>query len=265
MNCHKDVIGQILWCRGCQIVIEECLSNPDELRVSAKQWTANTHKLYMTITQSPAFQRDLEMFFGSNKLLPVQTTIGADLMIIVYKRVIETLVRHVQQRETNESINFNVYEMPAEGLSKVRHVGAWAVRKVVEQTRRYAHDNVYSSNPATHMKAAESYRLCELLEEYVVSDMARLEESSQYPDTLAATEERQFRSRGLTHISDKAFEYFLEAESLRVRFMNQDELRNLKDKFVENTMKLLQNSTDLKEKLFHCFPDHVVNGKQVGM
>ena len=75
MNCHKDVIGQILGCRGCQIVIEECLSNPDELRVSAKQWTANTHKLYMIITQSPAFQRDLEMFFGSNKLLPVQTTI----------------------------------------------------------------------------------------------------------------------------------------------------------------------------------------------
>ena len=175
------------------------------------------------------------------------------------------MVRHVQQRETNESINFNVYEMPAEGLSKVRHVGAWAIRKVVEQTRRYAHDNVYSSNPATHMKAAESYRLCELLEEYVVSDMARLEENSQYPDTLAATEERQFRSRGLTHISDKEFEYFLEAESLRVRFMNQDELRNLKDKFVENTMKLLQNSTDLKEKLFHCFPDHVVNGKQVGI
>ena len=72
---------------------------------------------------------------------------------------------------------------------------------LLNRARRYAHDNIYSSNPATHMKsAAESYRLCELLEEYVVSDMARLEENSQYPDTLAATEERQFRSRGLTHI-----------------------------------------------------------------
>ena len=48
-----------------------------------------------------------------------------------------------------------------------------------------------------------------LLTEYVLENFSYLETSTKYPSTLAVTEEKQYRSRGLTHITDQAYEFFL--------------------------------------------------------
>ena len=52
MNDHLDLMGRILWSKVAQIVLEESLSNPDaDITISRKQWTVDTHQLYLLITR----------------------------------------------------------------------------------------------------------------------------------------------------------------------------------------------------------------------
>ena len=47
-------------------------------------------------------------------------------------------------------------------------------------------------------------RACELLEENIIQPYHQLEQSSKFPESLQVTEARQYRQRGLLHISDDA-------------------------------------------------------------
>ena len=52
MNDHLDLMGRILWSKVAQIVLEESLSNPDaDITISRKQWTVDTHQLYLLTTR----------------------------------------------------------------------------------------------------------------------------------------------------------------------------------------------------------------------
>ena len=74
-------------------------------------------------------------------------------MINVYKKVIEAATATVVSREASSPLNINVKEMPIEGLAKVRHVGAWAVKQVVflsGETRKQ--DLPQSYTTAAHLR-----------------------------------------------------------------------------------------------------------------
>ena len=87
-NDHLDLMGPILWSRAVQIVLEESLSNPDaDIIISRKQWTVDTRQLYLLITRSASFLRDMQLFFETATLSSTETTIGVEAMIRVYKRV----------------------------------------------------------------------------------------------------------------------------------------------------------------------------------
>ena len=87
-NDHLDLMGPILWSRAAQIVLEESLSNPDaDITISRKQWTVDTRQLYLLITRSASFLRDMQLFFETATLSSTETTIGVEAMIRVYKRV----------------------------------------------------------------------------------------------------------------------------------------------------------------------------------
>ena len=58
-----EVMGRILWSRAAQIIIEDSISHPAvELKITQRQWTADTHQLYMLITRSASFYRDIHFF-----------------------------------------------------------------------------------------------------------------------------------------------------------------------------------------------------------
>ena len=112
-------------------------------------------------------------------------------MIRVYKQVVQATVDTVTAKIASTPICFNVKEMPAEGLAKVRYVGAWSVKKVVDNRRKHAKDNLLPLNPVTYKSAQDSYEMSLLLEEYVLENFSYLETSTKYPSTLAVTEEKQ--------------------------------------------------------------------------
>ena len=106
-------------------------------------------------------------------------------------------------------VAFNVQEMDVVGRSKVRHVGGWAVRKVLSRARTYLQKNVYTTSSSTLVKVETKQRACEVLEENVIQSFDRLQETSKFKETLEVTEARQYRQRGLLHISDEAYLLFM--------------------------------------------------------
>ena len=81
--------------------------------------------------------------------------------------------------------------MSAVGRSKVRYVGGWATRKIVENLRQFLKVNIYRENKKTLQKVHRHHRMCELLEENVIVPFAKLSESTKVAETLDVTEPRQ--------------------------------------------------------------------------
>ena len=66
-------------------------------------------------------------------------------------------------KESNEEvIAFDVEDMPAAGKAKVCHVGVWAIRKVLDKSRRYIRANMYSGNAQTMASARQHHSIREV-------------------------------------------------------------------------------------------------------
>ncbi|RMX52194.1 hypothetical protein pdam_00024086 [Pocillopora damicornis] len=107
------------------------------------------------------------------------------------------------------------------GKAKIRHVGGWAIRMTLEAERR-----------------------CDLIEEVLLVPYEELKEKSKHLETLAVTEARQFRERGLVHISDECYMFFMRMEQLRVDLMNSKKLQQFKEHLITNAyeeMEIVEN------------------------
>ena len=101
-----DVFGKVLWCKACQIILEESLL-ADDLRVhiSSKQWSLDTRELYMMLSRSADFLSLLKLFFGTTEMSDVQVAVGNELMICVYGEVVEKIAVRVKECRNWKSCN----------------------------------------------------------------------------------------------------------------------------------------------------------------
>ena len=96
-----------------------------------------------------------------------------------------------------------------------------------------------------------------LLEDNIIVQFAWLEDNTSAPETLEVTEDRQYRERGLLHISDEAFGFFNILESLRVQEMNMSRLIGSNDKacFNDTAPETILNNPTLGSAWRDCFKD----------
>lgn len=146
------------------------------------------------------------------------------------------------------------------GLAKVRHVGAWAVRKVLDNCRKYVQKNVYSTSLITSANVQRRFQMAQLIEENVIVPFAKLEIESKYKETLQVTQERQYREAGLIHVSDELYKFTLAMEQMRSNLMNTTSLRHLKGELVKETLTSIQHSEELLTLWGDCFSE---SGKEV--
>lgn len=101
--------------------------------------------------------------------------------------------------------------MDVVGGLKVWYVRGWAVRKVLARAGNYIQRNVYTNSSST-LSTVETnkQRVCKLLEENIVQSFDYLQEKSNFQETLQVTEARQCRQRGLLHISDYVYLFFMQ-------------------------------------------------------
>ena len=255
-----EVIGKVLWCRAGKIVIEETLSatDGDQLHISPHQWTLNTRQLHMFLTRSPDFMSDMKLFFKVTELSSLQLAVGNELMIEVYKIFISSLAAHVINTEASHPMTTRVNEMPSETLAKVRYVGAWAITKVLHDKLTYIKQFMNSSNNNTLKSVKTALYLTSLIEENLIaSNFENLQVTTANPETLTVTEERQYRCRGLAHIVDPVYEFFVDLEQARVEQLNNEKLTSSKERLVEDAIIAVSSNANLQTKWRSCFQGNV--------
>ena len=92
-----ETMGKILWSQACKIILENTLENVNEVQLSTTQWRKDTRELYMLITRSPSYNSVLEMFFEAKPINMLQSTVGASLMIGVFKKSQSALQKKLQR------------------------------------------------------------------------------------------------------------------------------------------------------------------------
>jgi len=108
--------------------------------------------------------------------------------------------------------------------------------------------NVYTKSSITLTRVENQQTLCQLLEKNIIQPYSELSESSKFPETLEVTERRQFRERGLIHISDKAYLFVLHLEQRRVELLNVQILKRARDEMVEKAMTELKGDGELEAR-----------------
>ena len=82
-----------------------------------------------------------------------------------------------------------------------------------------------------------------MLEKHAIVNHELLENSSKDIETLSAIEVRQYRERGLLHISDNTYELFLALEQKRVDRVNTNMLAALQNDMVDEALADMSSPT----------------------
>lgn len=87
---------------------------------------------------------------------------------------------------------------------------------------------------------------CILLEDHAIVQYSWLMNNTTIPEMLEVTENRQFKERGLLHISDAAYSFVLLLETKRVQLFNTQRIKQCaaKSEFVDTALKGVLASED---------------------
>lgn len=107
------------------------VDNPDEVAIhfTRQVFTGVTGDLHSFWGSVEYLQYLKGLFNSMMQLSATQTVIGGEIGANVYLQFLENVALQLRNQQIEEPIFFNVHQMLEEGQSKVRHVGAWAVKK----------------------------------------------------------------------------------------------------------------------------------------
>ena len=248
-------LSRTVWCRISEIFQNYIADNVEETHMTNANFTfatARIHELFFT----SAYRSDLMKAFNVNKWQDIndgQRTIGMKLVFNLYHLFTAEVANLVRREEETEPIPFEVSMMGPEGKGKVRYIGGWAIRKTLEKSRKYIVDHKASSSTDVLRKVRIELTKTQLLEDNVIMPWSVLKSSTSNPDTLNVVESRQFRERGLLHISDQAQDFFMSLEQARVDKINKKRLECLKSDVVEVSIEEVSKDKKLEVDFLDCY------------
>lgn len=107
------------------------------------------------------------------------------------------------------------------------------------------HENKLSETPHVREKLNRELKKVELIEGNAIVNHKVLQESTTSPETLRVIESRQYRERGLLHISDSAYAFFILLEQERVDRINSSKLAALKKNMIDDSIEKVSGNKSL--------------------
>lgn len=181
-----------------------------------------------------------------------QRCLGVQLLFHIYQTYVAEIRKSVRSQE-QEQITFQVSTMGAAGRGKVRYIGGWAIRKVLEKYRKYAYDNKQSQSKAVAERVSKEMKKVFLLQNNVILPYQVVRETTSNPETLHVTESRQFREHGLLNISDEAYDFFMQLEQQRVDHINSTRLSQEGCDLIQESIESVTNDKVLQEMFLNLF------------
>ena len=227
----------------------------DELHMTSKDFTNAMSKLHQLFL-SQEYRSDIISAFGVEKWCDIsdgQRSLGVILLFNLFQLFTAEVGKLVRKQEELTPIPFNVSEMGPDGRAKLRYVGGWAIKKLIDNARRYVNENKMSQSGRVRTRINKEMLKLQLLENNIVVSHECVQISSAFPETLDLIEFRQYRGRGLVHISDDAFEFFMLREQERVNKINTDRLSSLQNSMVDDCITKAWRTVFFKQLLWGCF------------
>lgn len=107
--------------------------------------------------------------------------------------------------------------------------------------------------PFVRKKVAREMGKVGLLENNVIVPFTSLSDETIHKGTLNATESRQYRERGLLHVTDGAYTFFMKLEQERVDKINVGKLTSTESEMVEVSIKEVCSNQSLKDAFLKLF------------
>ena len=249
-----QILGNIIWVRIAIIFAKHLAEKIADTVMTNKEFTIATTQIHKLLL-SEEYRRDLITAFQLddwNKMSDGQKTLGAQIVFHLYQFFVVG-VEKMSESESLQAEQFNIKEMGPNGRGKVRYIGGWAIHKSLASSRRYLMANKMSQTCTVRKKLNKELRKMDLLDNNVVIPYDVLEKTTDDFDTLNVTESRQYRERGLLHITDKAFDFFLTLEQERVNLINLERLHQLKDQVIDCSIKSVIENKNIQKEFLGLF------------
>ena len=246
-----------MWHKAYTLIRNHIVETGDQagivFNLQRQRFTAATSELHAFFT-SVEFSTYVCAIFAVGEDLPTvpQRSIAVQLSIEIYYIFLRYLTSLMNQDRNCSEVPLQVQEMSAVGRSKVRHVGGWALRKILTKYRKYVLTNMFSTNASTLANVRKKQTLCDLLDNVIIP-FAKLTEDTMFPETIEVTQEQQYREMGLLHISDQAYLFFVALEQKRVELLNVYRLKKTRGDMVFHAMENMKKDEMLTEKWNRCF------------
>ncbi len=171
------------------------IENGNEFAVNIKHenFTHVTAKIHQLLG-SESYLGYVSGLFDEANLMPVHKSLASQLVLSIYSMFLHHLLDIIEKDMQEEPMTICVEEMDSCGKAKVRHVGGWVIRKLLEKSQKYMEANIFTKSSGTLSSVIKYNRMCELIEEALVTPFSKLEEDSLFPETLQVTENLQHRS-----------------------------------------------------------------------
>ena len=249
-----NALISIIWNHVFKLIGDHVVQNADDIvfNLGRQHFTdavAGLHEFFI----GTDFSSYVNAIFVCEQPSIAQRTVIIQLSKHIFEEFLKHLLKIVQQNQERSEVAFKVDDMSGVGRSKVRYVGGWAIFKILANYKRYIKVNMFSLNPATLSTVCMKQECCDLLEQNILIPFARLEHNSQYPETLQVTEGRQYRERGLLHITDNAYQFFIILEQKRVELLNINRLHQENEEMVSKTITVLEKDAYVRRYWLDCF------------
>ena len=109
-----------------------------------------------------------------------QQTLCAQMVHGLFQLFVNEVAEHIRRIELSEPVPFKVEEMNDIGKGKIRYIGGWAIRKVLETSRRYLKDNKFSTVASVRARLAVELRKMEMLENDVIVPYELLQNETEH-------------------------------------------------------------------------------------
>lgn len=137
----------LVWKQVYKLFAEYIIETPDEeviFNISRAGFTSCTAKLHRFLN-SERLATYTKGLYNCSEITRPQRTIVAALVTKLYHKFLGNIVKvlpRAEETESQEPVRFVVEEMSVSGKAKERHVGGWAIRKILKKERKYARLNM---------------------------------------------------------------------------------------------------------------------------
>lgn len=132
-----DLLARIIWCRLFTLFESYVSENGESVHMTNSNFTYATAKMHQLFL-SNEYRSDMISAFSVIswfELSDGQRTLGAQLVFQLFQLFTNELGNMVRNKES-QPISFDVSSMGPDGRGKIRYIGGWAIRKVIQRSRR---------------------------------------------------------------------------------------------------------------------------------